>query len=160
MGVIGEPFPQQRERVVDRLRLLRARVPPRLHPKMAQDPLRVPSLQQGAGPRERDQSTAFIRFLHATDATACVIDGTLTARGAPYRGLCAALQKLKFRLRVRLPQVAQLSKAPLYVARCLLSWVVLACRVESRKVVQLGRLAFLEMLEVKNCSYSLERSSM
>lgn len=44
---IGKPFAQQRERLVNRLRLLRTRLPPGLHPKMAQDPLRVPPVQQG-----------------------------------------------------------------------------------------------------------------
>lgn len=58
----GEPIPEQRERSVDRLRLLRSRVPPRLHPAMAQDPLRVPPVQQGAPQVLRSVSP----FLHGT----------------------------------------------------------------------------------------------
>ena len=50
--VPGEPLAEQRERPEHRLRLLRPRLPPGLHPALAQDAERVPAVQQGVGVRE------------------------------------------------------------------------------------------------------------
>ena len=45
----GQPRPGRRRRVLDRVGLLRARLPPRLHLAVAQDALRLPPLQSRVG---------------------------------------------------------------------------------------------------------------
>lgn len=48
----GEPVAEQRERLEHCVRLLRPRVPPRLHPALAQDQVGLPAVQQGVGVRQ------------------------------------------------------------------------------------------------------------